>query len=282
MKRKTAVRVGVAVAVLVVLGFIGRAQMLKMRARFEGRHPELDVMKERPSDVALKYESFDATNPEGTRLAGWWLPAQSPSGSIVMVHGFGQNKGAMLGRAAIVGWRRFQRRAHRSPGEGRERRRPRGHRAWRGVRRAGGGRRPPCQPAAHRSSVRRIRVLTRSAGRAVRSCPGAATVCRDHRRGTAVFVERRAAAPDRASLGAGVARGRSTRDLYGAPRPPDSCCSLATRILRFPTHRRGRSWQGIVTPQAVSRHSPTRATASSGRRRARSIETPSRVSWPVR
>jgi alpha-beta hydrolase superfamily lysophospholipase len=102
VKRKTAVRVGVAVAVLVVLGFIGRAEMLKMRARFEGRHPGLDVMKERPSDVALKYESFDATNPEGTRLAGWWLPAQSPTGSIVMVHGFGQNKGAMLGRAAIL------------------------------------------------------------------------------------------------------------------------------------------------------------------------------------
>jgi uncharacterized protein len=102
VKRKTAVYVGVALAVLVVLGFIGRSQMLKMRARFEGRHPELDVIKERPSDVALKYESFDATNPEGTRIAGWWLPAQSPAGSIVMVHGFGQNKGTMLGRAATL------------------------------------------------------------------------------------------------------------------------------------------------------------------------------------
>lgn len=35
VKRKTAVYVGLAVAVLVVLGFIGRSQMLKMRARFE-------------------------------------------------------------------------------------------------------------------------------------------------------------------------------------------------------------------------------------------------------
>jgi alpha-beta hydrolase superfamily lysophospholipase len=102
VKRKTPVRVSIAVAVLLLLGFIGRAQMLKMRARFEGRRPALDVMKERPSDVALKYESFGATNPESTRIAGWWLPAQSPAGTLVMVHGFGQNKGAMLGRAATL------------------------------------------------------------------------------------------------------------------------------------------------------------------------------------
>jgi uncharacterized protein len=102
VKRKTAVRVGLAVAVLVILGLIGLSQTLKIRARFEGRRPELDAMKERPSDVGLKYEPFDATNPEGTRIAGWWLRAQSPAGSIIMVHGFGQNKGAMLGRAATL------------------------------------------------------------------------------------------------------------------------------------------------------------------------------------
>jgi uncharacterized protein len=102
VKRKTAVRVGVAFVLFLVFGFIGRSQMVKMRARFEGRHPELDVMTERPSDVALAYESFAATNPEGTRIVGWWLPAHSPAGSIIMVHGFGQNKSVMLGRAATL------------------------------------------------------------------------------------------------------------------------------------------------------------------------------------
>ena len=102
MTRKTAVRVGLAVAVLVVLGLVGRSQVLKLRARFEGRHSELDVVKERPSDMALTYEAFDARNPQGIRIAGWWLPAHNPAASIVMVHGFGQNKGSMLGRAALL------------------------------------------------------------------------------------------------------------------------------------------------------------------------------------
>jgi pimeloyl-ACP methyl ester carboxylesterase len=102
MTRKTTVRVGLVVAVLVALGLIGRSQVLKMRARFEGRHSALDVVKERPSDMALAYEPFDATNPEGIRIAGWWLPANNPTASIVMVHGFGQNKASMLGRAALL------------------------------------------------------------------------------------------------------------------------------------------------------------------------------------
>lgn len=160
MKRKIAVWVGVAVAVLVVLGFIGRSQMLKMRERFEGRHPELDVMKERPSDVALKYESFTATNPEGTRIAGWWLPAQTPAGSIVMVHGFGQNKSMMLGRAAVLVGAGFN----------------------------------------------------------------------------VALIDLRA-------------RGESGGDRAR------SCCSSAKRIVRFPTHKPGRSWPGIFTPQAVSTYS---------------------------
>lgn len=107
MTRKTKVSVGAVVAVLVVLGSIGRSQIVKMRARFEGRRPALDVMKLRPSDLALRSESFAGTNPDGTRIAGWWLPSESPAGNVVMVHGFGQNKSAMLHRAATLvaaGW----------------------------------------------------------------------------------------------------------------------------------------------------------------------------------
>jgi alpha-beta hydrolase superfamily lysophospholipase len=101
MTRKTSVCIGVILAALVILGLAGRSKMLTMRARFESRRPDLDVMRQLPSDLGLAYEPFDGTNPEGTRIAGWWLPAHAPVGGVVMVHGFGQNKSSMLGRAAV-------------------------------------------------------------------------------------------------------------------------------------------------------------------------------------
>ncbi len=99
MTRKRLARVSVGLLVLVVAG--GWWQMRAYRAYYEGRRPALDVMQQRPSDLGLRYEAFSATNPEGTRISGWWLPASSPIGSLVMVHGDGGNKSTMLGRAAV-------------------------------------------------------------------------------------------------------------------------------------------------------------------------------------
>ncbi len=100
MARKRLVA-GVSLALLVLLITGGWWQMRAFRARFEGRRASLDVMRRRPSDVGLAYEAFSAMNPEGTRIAGWWLPARNPIGSMVMVHGGGGNKSSMLGRAAV-------------------------------------------------------------------------------------------------------------------------------------------------------------------------------------
>ena len=100
MSRKGTIAVLAAViAMLAMAG--GWWQMRTFRARFEGRRPALDVMQQRPSDLGLSYEAFSATNPEGTRISGWWLPAGSPIGSMVMVHGDGGNKSTMLDRAAV-------------------------------------------------------------------------------------------------------------------------------------------------------------------------------------
>lgn len=101
MTRRMWVAGGVA-AVIVIAAVIGRAQMSRMRAQFEGRKPELDVMRQRPSDLGLQYESFQTTNPEGTRIAGWWLPSETADGTVMMVHGFGQNKSSMLQRASAI------------------------------------------------------------------------------------------------------------------------------------------------------------------------------------
>jgi pimeloyl-ACP methyl ester carboxylesterase len=97
-KRRLAVT-ALALIVLAVSG--GWWQMRAFRARYEGRRPALDVMQQLPSDLGLPYEAFSATNPEGTRISGWWLPARSPIGSIVIVHGDGGNKSTMLERAAV-------------------------------------------------------------------------------------------------------------------------------------------------------------------------------------
>ena len=48
----------------------------------------------------------ELTAADGTRLAGWYIPSASDSGptgpTVVMVHGWGSNKSAMLDRAAIL------------------------------------------------------------------------------------------------------------------------------------------------------------------------------------
>lgn len=69
---------------------------------FVGRRPELDSMRRRPADLGLKWERFEALNPHGTRIVGWWLPAQNAKATILMVHGGNQNKSSMLGRAASL------------------------------------------------------------------------------------------------------------------------------------------------------------------------------------
>jgi pimeloyl-ACP methyl ester carboxylesterase len=48
----------------------------------------------------------DLTSSDGTRLAGWYVPSASESGptgpTVVLVHGWGSNKSAMLDRAALL------------------------------------------------------------------------------------------------------------------------------------------------------------------------------------
>jgi alpha-beta hydrolase superfamily lysophospholipase len=79
-----------------------QVQMEQMRRMFVGRRPELDSMRRRPADLGLEWQRFEALNPHGTRIAGWWLPAKSAKATIVMVHGANQNKASMLGRAASL------------------------------------------------------------------------------------------------------------------------------------------------------------------------------------
>jgi alpha-beta hydrolase superfamily lysophospholipase len=87
------------VLVLLILGAVW--QLGRLRRQYMGRRAELDVLHRTPADVDLAFEPFEATNPDGTRIAGWWLPAADLMATVVMVHGFGQNKSSMLGRAAV-------------------------------------------------------------------------------------------------------------------------------------------------------------------------------------
>jgi alpha-beta hydrolase superfamily lysophospholipase len=77
-------------------------QMQQMRRMFVGRRPELDSMRRWPAELGLEWQRFEAVNPDGVRIVGWWLPSQNPAATILMVHGGRQNKSSMLGRAAAL------------------------------------------------------------------------------------------------------------------------------------------------------------------------------------
>src|SRR5215210_363065 len=61
-----------------------------------------------PKDCAAQGEPAgeDLTSADGTRLAGWYVPAGNGSGptgpTVVMAHGWGTNKSWMLDRAAVL------------------------------------------------------------------------------------------------------------------------------------------------------------------------------------
>jgi pimeloyl-ACP methyl ester carboxylesterase len=60
-----------------------------------------------PKDFKLAYDDVSFASSDGTRLAGWWVPAPSPKGTVVMVHGLNRSRIEMVRRVPFVhdaGW----------------------------------------------------------------------------------------------------------------------------------------------------------------------------------
>jgi pimeloyl-ACP methyl ester carboxylesterase len=60
-----------------------------------------------PKDFGLAYDDVSFASSDGTKLEGWWVPAASPKGTVVMVHGLNRSRVEMVRRVPFVhdaGW----------------------------------------------------------------------------------------------------------------------------------------------------------------------------------
>ncbi len=60
-----------------------------------------------PKDFKLAYDDVSFASSDGTKLQGWWVPASSPRGTVVMVHGLNRSRIEMVRRVPFVhdaGW----------------------------------------------------------------------------------------------------------------------------------------------------------------------------------
>jgi uncharacterized protein len=59
-----------------------------------------------PSDLATA-ETVEIDSPSGSTLSGWWIPGVPGEGVVVLMHGVGANRHAMLNRARFLHERNF-------------------------------------------------------------------------------------------------------------------------------------------------------------------------------
>jgi pimeloyl-ACP methyl ester carboxylesterase len=89
-------------------GYIGSSQAI-------GDHPEWRAMLKNPEDFGLRSEVVAFPSTDGIPLKAWWLPAQKPGetpvlvpaqavpvASVVLAHGKDENRSGMLSRAAFL------------------------------------------------------------------------------------------------------------------------------------------------------------------------------------
>jgi len=55
-----------------------------------------------PADLGLAFESVALEGADGLRLAGWWLAADGPRATVILLHGFGSVRDEMLDHAPYL------------------------------------------------------------------------------------------------------------------------------------------------------------------------------------
>jgi uncharacterized protein len=55
-----------------------------------------------PADLGLAYEPLELLGADGITLAGWWIGADRPRGTVVLVHGFRSTRDEMLDHAPYL------------------------------------------------------------------------------------------------------------------------------------------------------------------------------------
>jgi len=85
------------IAILVLLLALAKMQL----ASFLAPHPS--IPEETPADYGLSYEELDLIAADGIRLTAWFVPAEQANNSaVVLVHGHGGNRSALLPTANIL------------------------------------------------------------------------------------------------------------------------------------------------------------------------------------
>jgi esterase/lipase len=102
MKRSIKIVLGVAVGIL-VLGMVGILWKTRQEA-YNLLHALMatrELPDEIPSDYNLEYEDVTVTNPEGMKLAGWFIPSENGA-VIIMQHGYKSTRSEMLNEAEMM------------------------------------------------------------------------------------------------------------------------------------------------------------------------------------
>jgi pimeloyl-ACP methyl ester carboxylesterase len=96
---------GVILAALVAVLYVGAAVFATAQA--VGEHPEWRIRHAEPERYGLAAETVRFASRDGIALVAWWIGAPTPRGTVVLLHGSGTNRTAMLPRAAFLvrsGW----------------------------------------------------------------------------------------------------------------------------------------------------------------------------------
>jgi fermentation-respiration switch protein FrsA (DUF1100 family) len=88
---------GSLLGLMILIGVLARMQL----NAFLGSSPS--TPSQTPADYDLAYEDLTLVAEDGIRLTAWYLPAPAPNGAgLVLVHGRGGNRAALLPTAAIL------------------------------------------------------------------------------------------------------------------------------------------------------------------------------------
>ena len=94
---------GVAVAVALVVLLSGVAVVLvSYRSADTLIHPARQLVATTPANLSLPYAVVDFQSTDSIALDGWWIPADSPKGTVVVLHGYGESKNQSLAYAPFL------------------------------------------------------------------------------------------------------------------------------------------------------------------------------------
>ncbi len=99
--RRLAVR-GAVILVLVGVGLFGWKTREEAHALVTNPRATRKVATVTPADRQMPYEDAVVTTADGFRLSGWFIPAADARATVMVVHGYKDHRGSLLGVADVL------------------------------------------------------------------------------------------------------------------------------------------------------------------------------------